>query len=359
MELLIDSIYDTLKDYREHENDPLVRISKQRIKQWIAQFEENEKLPILTELDAIFKKRYCSKDKLLRFLESVVNVLTEDYNEPDIKTFLENANFLNLQKDDKSQKIMLSTLDELLKQKYNTDISQCGTSSHKYSIYIDDVLCSGQTLYNEIKDWVKEKFDENKANEKAVQDGSTTLIFAYIYIHNKNFHKKIAQMKKNISIEFANNLKMYRHIEIDNTHSEESKFEFLIPQKDAEQQEIVDYEVQIKDAVENHMDERGWDRGKDFFYRPIDKPIHDSLFTTSENRNIMERAFMRKGIEILQNAHVNIPNMRALGYSLPSVKDFGFGALCFTWRNVPNNSPLVFWYRNGIFTPLFEVRRGR
>jgi hypothetical protein len=50
--------------------------------------------------------------------------------------------------------------------------------------------------------------------------------------------------------------------------------------------------------------------------------------------------------------------MRALGYSLPSLKDFGFGALCFTWRNVPNNAPLVFWYSGGGFTPLFKVTRG-
>ena len=71
----------------------------------------------------------------------------------------------------------------------------------------------------------------------------------------------------------------------------------------------------------------------------------------------MENAFLLKGIQILDNANSQIPNIRALGYSLPSSKNFGFGALCFTWRNVPNNAPLVFWYSGGGFTPLFKVTR--
>ena len=41
-----------------------------------------------------------------------------------------------------------------------------------------------------------------------------------------------------------------------------------------------------------------------------------------------------------------------------SLKNFGFGALCFTWRNIPNNTPLVLWYSYGGFTPLFKVSRG-
>lgn len=72
----------------------------------------------------------------------------------------------------------------------------------------------------------------------------------------------------------------------------------------------------------------------------------------------MENAFLQKGIEILRNANPINKNMRALGYSIPALKNFGFGALCFTWRNVPNNAPLVFWYSGGGFTPLFKVKRG-
>ena len=81
-------------------------------------------------------------------------------------------------------------------------------------------------------------------------------------------------------------------------------------------------------------------------------------FNTANKREVGDLAFLRKGIEILEHTNVNNKNMRALGYSIPSLKNFGFGALCFTWRNVPNNTPLVFWYAGGGFTPLFVVSRG-
>ena len=81
----------------------------------------------------------------------------------------------------------------------------------------------------------------------------------------------------------------------------------------------------------------------------------DKLAKIQFKTNRLERIFLEKGIEILDNTESKAKQqMRALGYSLPSYKDFGFGALCFTWRNVPNNTPLVFWYAGGGFYPLFE-----
>ena len=97
--------------------------------------------------------------------------------------------------------------------------------------------------------------------------------------------------------------------------------------------------------------------GPDEFYRPANTPDNEEFFTSPENRKVIENVFLHKGIQILDNANSQIPNIRTLGYSLPSLKDFGFGALCFTWRNVPNNAPLVFWYSGGGFTPLFNVVR--
>lgn len=46
--------------------------------------------------------------------------------------------------------------------------------------------------------------------------------------------------------------------------------------------------------------------------------------------------------------------MRPLGYGLTSHKNLGFGTLCITYRNVPFNTPLVFWYQYHNWLPLFE-----
>ena len=68
MEQLIANIYQTLEDNRAGKNRPPVRMTMGRIRNWINQFGKGLRFPIPTELDNIFKKRYCSKAKVKDFL---------------------------------------------------------------------------------------------------------------------------------------------------------------------------------------------------------------------------------------------------------------------------------------------------
>lgn len=356
MEQLINSIYQTLEDYRADENSPVPRMTAERIRNWINQFDNELRIPILTELDNIFKKRYCSKSKVKDFLDQVIQVLTKDFAFKSATEFLKNSDFLNLQPEGKSQRIMLSLLDELIQEKYELSLADCGTTSKKYSIYIDDILCTGLTLISDIKDWAKQSFSLNKTNAEAVADNSTILVFAYVFLHKKNYLKKVFEMKKKISDEISTKHKMYRLISIENDLNTTSKLDFIYPIEEGQTDRVTSYKNEIANKVDAHVNGR-WST-KEEFYRPPNLPTKEDFFSTSENRIIIENAFLQKGIEILDTANSQIPNMRALGYSLPALKDFGFGALCFTWRNVPNNAPLVFWYSGGGFTPLFKVTRG-
>ncbi len=357
MEQLIANIYQTLEDYRADENNQVGRMTTDRIRNWINQFEDDQKVPILTELDNIFKKRYCSKSKVKDFLYQVIQVLTKDFKFNNASDFLKNSDFLNLQPQGKSQRIMLSLFDELIQEKYGLNLADCGTISKKYSIYIDDILCTGLTLISDTKDWSEKEFSAGKTNKQAVADGSTVLVFAYVFIHEKNYHKKKAEMRFKISNEISNNHKMYRMSEIENGIGQSSKIDLIYPLENGQPQSVVDYKNEVIELVDNHTQQYNRTSPEEF-YRPAGLPITEQFFTSSQNRVIVENAFLHKGIEILQNANPNNRNMRALGYSIPSLKNFGFGALCFTWRNVPNNAPLVFWYSGGGFTPLFRVTRG-
>jgi hypothetical protein len=358
MEQLITSIYQTLKDYRADENRPLVRITTDRIRNWINQFDNELRVTILSELDNIFKKRYCSKAKVKVFLDQVIQVLTNDFNFKNADEFLKNSDFLNLQPEGKSQRIMLSLFDELIQEKYGLSLADCGTKSKKYSIYIDDILCTGLTLISNIKDWSEQNFSANKTNAQAVADNSTILVFAYVFIHEKNYRKKVAEMRHKISDAIAENHKMYSLVKIENGVYQSSKLDLIFPLEEGQTERVKEYQAEITNRVDQRANEMGWRTGPNEFYRPANLPTNEVFFTTVENRKIVENAFLQKGIQILDNANSKIPNMRALGYSLPALKDFGFGALCFTWRNVPNNAPLVFWYSGGGFTPLFKVTRG-
>ena len=160
-----------------------------------------------------------------------------------------------------------------------------------------------------------------------------------------------------ISKYLPSNQKMYRDQEIENYISDTSKIDLIMPIEE-NIQSIINYKDDIIVLVDDHTREFTEKKSPEEFYRPSNKPVTEEFFTSAENREIVERAFLKKGIEILNAATTTNKNIRALGYSIPSHKNFGFGALCFTWRNVPNNAPLVFWYLGGGFTPLFKVQRG-
>jgi hypothetical protein len=95
---------------------------------------------------------------------------------------------------------------------------------------------------------------------------------------------------------------------------------------------------------------------EDEVFRPEDRPSAETFFSSPKARDQFERAITVKGLELLNRVTAPKPNLRPLGYVLPSHNTLGFGALAFTWRNVPNTTPLVFWYDAPGWTPLFEKR---
>ncbi|MVN79205.1 hypothetical protein GO988_22975 [Hymenobacter sp. HMF4947] len=355
MDQLIQSIHQTLSDYRADENDQSVRITPAGIQEWILQFEESDRLPILKELDNIFKKRYYSKKQVEDLLTTVVEFLTKEYKFENERDFLNNAVFIRTQPKGKSQSIMLDMLDKIVQVKYSISLAECGSSSRQYSIYLDDILCTGLKLITDTKTWADEKYSFDKTNKQAVEENLTKLIFVYVFIHTKNYDLKKKELYYT-SKGLADKHKMYRAVEIDNCIEAKSKIDLIMPVEESDKL-IIDYKNNTVLTV-NEYNKRYDKTSPEEFYRPDTIPVTEGFFTSPENRKIVERAFLRKGIEILNAANVNNKNMRALGYSIPSRKNFGFGALCFTWRNVPNNAPLVFWYLGGGFIPLFKVRRG-
>jgi hypothetical protein len=63
---------------------------------------------------------------------------------------------------------------------------------------------------------------------------------------------------------------------------------------------------------------------------------------------------LEKCIEVYNSAENDNVRMRPLGYGLKTEMNFGFGALNFSWRNVPFNVPMIFWYKHRGWIPLFE-----
>ncbi len=357
MEQLVTDVFELIQDYRADEDNANVQITSERINRWISQFVEEDRVFILSELKNVFQKNYCTLSDAKLFLKNVVEKLAKDKNYQTPQAFLLSTVFLDLQPEGKSQKKLLGLLGEVLKSEFSFDIKQCGTSERKYFVYLDDILCTGKTLADDITVWAKEIYQNNETHLQAIEAGKIELINGYIFIHTKNYQKKVFEFRKKLGEDFK--VKMYRWIEIDNTENmnPDTNLGIVLPTQTNQNETVKAYETQTITQVDAYTDQKEYKRSTEEFYRPLGKPTRETFFSSPEARTRFENIMLEKGIEILKNANVTKNNIRALGYSLPSQKNFGFETLCFTWRNVPNNVPLVFWYEGGGNFPLFVVNR--
>ncbi len=355
LDVIIGKVYDLIKDFRTDENDASVIITKERIIKWINQFDKDDHIFLLNELLEIFSKRYYSKASIEDLLVAMIESLCAKYEYSDKSAFLYDAVFLDLQSNGKSQKVLLKILGGILKNKYSFDINDCGKNGKKYFIYLDDILCTGNTLFQNIKDWSSEKYNTKFTNKEAIKNNLAKLVFVYIFNHIKNCNKKLNEFEIKIDETFSNNIDVMNRIYIQNLESDsKSALDIVLPLNNPKDKFVEEYRKSIVEQVNEYID--GKYSVNDEFYRPDGMPKSEILFTSKENRDRFENIILKKGIEILKKANISKINVRSLGFALPSHKNFGFGTLCFTWRNVPNNTPLVFWYKGGGFFPLFVKR---
>ena len=158
IEKIAQEIITIIGDYR---NDDGIQMTTQNIIDWARQFGVQEQLFILEELKEIFKKRYISKTTAKQFLTSAIQKLASDYRYISPQSFLANSIFLDLQKEGKSQKDMLKMLDTIIKAQYNMSLSDCGSVSSNNYIYLDDIMCTGNTVFQNLKDWLTENGNSN------------------------------------------------------------------------------------------------------------------------------------------------------------------------------------------------------
>lgn len=341
MDRLLEDTVDIIKDYR---NDDGIQITTETLKNWVLQFDVNDQTFILEELKPILDKRYISKSSAQGGLKKVIEKLTEDYNFSSPEEFLKSSSFLDLQELGKSQKDLLKLCDALIQQEYNLSLDDCGKTSIKNVIYLDDMLCTGNTLYYDLKHWLESKREDNLTNLEFVKSKNVNVIFAFFITHELN-HNKVCYRLKLLDSGFSRFYKTYRFFSIENEYSKRnSKLDFIFPVRENQSDQVMNYYNSLGVSNFNGI------------FRDKQSPAHEEFFSTPENRIRFENILLNKSLEILNTANVNIENMRPLGYTLPSHKNFGFGTLSFTWRNVPNNTPLVFWYSAGVWTPLFQKK---
>jgi hypothetical protein len=351
MQRLIVSIQSKLKDYRAHDKS-VNKISAKRIEFWIKQFNKKSRHAILEEFNNILKKRYYSRKKAKKALAKFLIEIREEFGFTSTRKFLQNSEFLSLQIKGKSQDDLLALINEVIQEDTGMSLDECGVSSKSYTIYIDDMLCTGNTLLNDIRPWLNKKFARKKTNLEAIKEGSTKLILFYIFLHKRGYEKKVKQLRHEFP-GLIKNTHFFCDLQINNYSNASTGNDLIFPSKTLSKA-VIEYRKAIEKEADDYILDNGYQDTIQRYFRSATKKQTDKFFVSPTTRNLLEREILLKGIQILRYPGTKKKNIRALGFSLPSERNFGFGALCFTWRNISNNTPLVFWYSAGSFTPLFR-----
>ena len=329
----INELIDILSDYRTGELDFL--IDENHIRKWISQFESSVQYVILSETVHIFRKWYFHKKDYEDFLSTMLVFLRKKYifAEQDL---VQNVSFFNQQNDGESQKRLITILNEKIRRESGASIvTNVSDGIDKY-VYIDDGLYTGKRARKDLSKLVAILPQGSKLDVFYMVAGTQGLKYVEEQLRpiaeNRGIVLELYRMHPLKNVRFAENW-----YETDGTYVESYSKEHtcLWPSISLSNDE------KIK-KFENHVKSLS-DKFEKRLYRSGHWSNDAGIFSTEENRNIVEKAFLKKGIEIVESCKAT-DGMYPLGYNLwPS---FGFGSFTANYMNISNTCPLVLWWGN-------------
>ncbi|MBD1365141.1 hypothetical protein IDJ77_15095 [Mucilaginibacter sp. ZT4R22] len=342
MEEKAQRIVDIINDYENNAMTP------EHVIDWVSQFEREDQEFILDELAVIFEKTYFSKAKCKEMLSGYLKFLKGHYKYADVPTFLRETVFLDLQLADKSQSELLSLLEEIIQEEYQMPLADCGKIANHY-LYLDDVLSTGNTIYGQISNWLNEdnEIDASKTNFAYLKAHNIKLSVCLLCLHQWGYSNVEYRLMMNVDAETKKYITYFRFYEIENNLKALKPALNLMLPVDSQLAEVGNYLATLEEATAN----------ADRAFRKANQPVEEKLFSSPENRTRIENIFLKKGIEILGRVqNLTVKSIRPLGYTVKSHKTLGLGTLFFTYRNIPNNCPIVFWWGNNNWRPLFVLK---
>jgi len=343
MQELAERIYEVVKDYRNHDK---IEITPEKILDWAKQFEDNGFL-VLTELDNFISEVYVSREKAKKYVKGHIGKYIKLFGYSNVTQFLMDTEFLDLQQPHKSQPAILELLDEVLDENFSVSYRDYLTFHKKHYIYFDDILASGSTIGRHILEFLGQKDSRGKTFAEKVSLNEITLSISVFCLHQWGFSFQNFRINKTFGEKVSKKVNWYSNYDIEN-HAKfaDQKLNIAKPVKGNN----------IK--INSYLESLTATKYEDYAYRSRTNPADETFFTNPDNRIKYENIITEKGIDIINKIEGVIkPNLRPLGLINPAYKIFGLGTHFFTWRNIPNNCPLVYWWQvpGHQWKPLFPV----
>src|SRR3546814_133768 len=281
MQSKAQTIVDNIGDY---ENNP---ITVPHVIEWVNQFPVNDREFILDELAVIFSKTYVSKLNCINLIKHYIIHWTNQFRYTSAQSFLMDTVFLDLQAANKSQKELLTMLNEVITDTYGISLAQCGQQANHF-IYLDDVLSTGNTVYKQLTDWlITSNYNPQETNYEYIKRRRlklhVCLLCAHVWGKNSTEYRLMRafddDIKKYVDYQcfywVENNLKAYN-----------AKLNHMLP-IDNQPPEVQQYLAALHVAT-NYEDRA---------YRKPTLPSTETLFSSSSSRIRLENLFLKKGIE--------------------------------------------------------------
>lgn len=299
-----------IADYRKGE---IQTPDAAHVDRWIAQFPQEVRDPILTELLHVFGTTYFTKSDVQTFIDSIVT--NADFVGPDACQFWQGVKILNLQTAGNSQNDMVALLAESLKRQCGLELALCGVTPHTY-LYLDDALFSGGRIHSDIAKWI---------NESApVQANLTVLVIAshaYGEWDTGNRIKAVTNAAgKTLDITWR------RCASFENRKRYATNSDVLCPTA-----------VPADPATQAYV----FSLGQLPLIRTVGGKGRIGIFSGETGRHLLEQEFLAAGVRVRAMCPYFDKYMRPLGRTM--FESLGFGSTIATYRNCPNNAPLVLW----------------
>jgi hypothetical protein len=309
---LCEDLAAIISDYRDTEIDTP---DADHVAKWASQFDHQDRPSIVSEMIHVFKKTYISKQREADFLNIVLKHSNITAGEPE--AFWEKATLLEIQPKSRSQKSMNAILRKLVTDTLKVKLCRDETQTKTW-IYLDDGIFTARQVISDLRKWI---------NDVGASD--TTIHIIVIGSHTYGRYE-IDKFKEEIEESRDITLKFSRLISIENRKYYRRSSDILWPDRVNNAGVIADWLAHRGESLDH------------FVGRPGKSTGTLPLFSTHDYRVTLERAFLEKGAFICSLGDANHRLMRPLGYS--GFRSVGFGTLFCTYRNCPNNAPLVLWW---------------
>ncbi len=322
---LLQSIANTISDYREGE---LQAPTPEHVERWVLQFDAAVQDDILTELNHTLARSYITGNMARAFIRDLVS--NENIAGQNACTFWNGVRFLDIQGGGNSQHELLQMFNEILQELCQLSINDCGADPAAF-LYLDDGIFSGNRVLSDLRTWVRD-----------AAPNVATVHIVVIALHRGGQYyitSRIGEFSRELGKTIT--LRWWRVAEIEDRRAYTNNSDVLRPTQLPDDQETVAY---FRNFVHPLV------------FRQPGQLGGMEFFSSEAGRSLLEQEFLKAGVRIRSQNPNLTPYMRPLGNSV--LETPGFGSLLVTFRNCPNNCPLVFW-AEGNWYPLFPRRANR